>query len=731
MVDSIRVGSARVDFTANDSAYQRVVSRVMRRQNQLRRDHARVTASANRNTIANNSLIQSYGRIAVIAGAAGLLRAADSYVLFGNRIREATSTLEGYEAGAVKVAAIQQRLVQTANDTRNSLRGTVELYARVAQSAGPLGRSIEDIIQFTRSVNQAAQLGGATAIEAKNALIQLSQGIASNTLRGDELRSVLEQLPVVADVIAKELGVTRGGLRAVAEEGKISGEVVIRAFEKAATSLDERFNRIIPTVGQALTVLGTQFIDIFGGGSTGASGVAAQGIISVANNLDVVAAAALGVAGVFAGRYVASQATAIAASAQLARQEIITLQIIENAAARRATLAAREATRLAAVAPARGFGRLAQAEAETAARRRATIATNAQVVAQRNLARATTLAGRASRVAAGALAFLGGPIGAIVTGLTLAASAWLLFRDNATEASISVADIVQNVEDSVSTLTTAGRAVEQLESRLAGLIELQQELVSQRVSRNPGIADALALNPEVIAGYESLSRQIDETVAGLARVREILAQQAGQASVDAVTKSFERLSLSIEEPGRLARDLARSISDGAIASRAAAREQISAARDSSLAGEQARAIDAARLRITLELSRVYRELSDATSDRERSALVAQQARDQLALQMAGTETYRVAQQQVKQAERLSIQTAERVTLLRGQADALREVVISEQQIAAAVREQREARAIEALEAQRTSRADPDRAVREVENFTRNLEQQLALAGKVG
>ena len=45
--------------------------------------------------------------------------------------------------------------------------------------------------------------------------------MASGVLRGDELKSVLEQLPTVADVIAKQLNVTRDELRKMGEDGKI------------------------------------------------------------------------------------------------------------------------------------------------------------------------------------------------------------------------------------------------------------------------------------------------------------------------------------------------------------------------------------------------------------------------------------------------------------------------------------------------------------------------------
>ena len=175
-------------------------------------------------------------------------RLADSYVNLQNRLRLVTG-------GSNELRRATNELLAISNRTRSSFVATGEVYARTALATRELGLSQRETLQFTESLNQAVVLSGASAQEAQAGLIQLSQGLASGALRGDELRSVLEQLPLVADVIARSLNVTRGELRELGSQGLISAEVVTRAFREAREELAERFANTIPTISQAMQIL--------------------------------------------------------------------------------------------------------------------------------------------------------------------------------------------------------------------------------------------------------------------------------------------------------------------------------------------------------------------------------------------------------------------------------------------------------------------------------------------
>lgn len=210
-----------------------------------------------------------------------LYRQVDAYANLQNRIRVVTTS-------TAQLNRVTEELFKISQQTRSSFAGSVELYSRLALSTKELGVGEKQLIQFTKSLNQAVILSGASAQEANAGIIQLSQGIASGTLRGDELQSVLEQLPAVADVIAKSMKKTRGELRLMGEQGKITAETVLDAFAEARVELEERFAKSLITPSQSLQVLRNAILKTVGGfdQASGASGVFARAMVGLANNID-------------------------------------------------------------------------------------------------------------------------------------------------------------------------------------------------------------------------------------------------------------------------------------------------------------------------------------------------------------------------------------------------------------------------------------------------------------
>src|SRR5699024_8635005 len=93
-----------------------------------------------------------------------------------------------------------------------------------------LGLAQGEVLSITRTINEAIKLSGGSAASADAAITQLIQGLQSGVVRGDEFNSIMEQSPRLAQAMADGLGVTRGELRAMAMDGKLSSEVVINAI---------------------------------------------------------------------------------------------------------------------------------------------------------------------------------------------------------------------------------------------------------------------------------------------------------------------------------------------------------------------------------------------------------------------------------------------------------------------------------------------------------------------
>lgn len=225
----------------------------------------------------------AFGGLAL--GLTALTRAADSVTNLENRLRLLGGTSQDVERRLQNLFAISNR-------TRSSFEATGAIYSRVGLAARELGLETGQLERFTESLNQAVILSGASAREAEFALIQLSQGLASGTLRGDELRSVLEQLPFVADVIAEELGVTRGALRELGAEGQITADIVLRAFENAGPRIAEQFANTAPTISQAFQVVrneATRLVAALDDAFGNASGLFAELLLAVAGFLGTLA----------------------------------------------------------------------------------------------------------------------------------------------------------------------------------------------------------------------------------------------------------------------------------------------------------------------------------------------------------------------------------------------------------------------------------------------------------
>ncbi len=214
-------------------------------------------------------------------GVSELVRAADQYGQITARLRLATKATGDFEQ-------VQQSLRQAAEDTRAPLEDTVNLYAQIAPSLATIGINSQDTVGIITTVNQAIALSGASAGAAQAALTQFTQGLASGTLRGEELNSILEQTPALADAIAKGLGVTRGELRALGADGALTAEAVATALQKVRAGIAKDFAALPLTVGQSLVLLNNSFTTFVGAldEGTGATSSLSDGIVSIGKGLD-------------------------------------------------------------------------------------------------------------------------------------------------------------------------------------------------------------------------------------------------------------------------------------------------------------------------------------------------------------------------------------------------------------------------------------------------------------
>lgn len=276
-------------------------AKVTRNTEQISRRMQRLERQA---SSVGNALRTALGAVTAAVGVREIASLADEYTNLQNKLRVTTSSSE-------ELADVTDKLFNIAQQTRSEFSATTTVYSRLALQAKEVGLTQDEMLKITERLNQAIVVGGSTAAEASNAMIQLSQGMASGTLRGDELRSVLEQLPVVAQLIAREMGVTIGELRQLGADGLITSDIVANALLKA-DDVAEQYAKTISTLGQAFTVLRNQAVRYTGevGKSTGAVKIAVSAIGALTVNFghlaNAVGAAGVGLATYFGASVLAS-----------------------------------------------------------------------------------------------------------------------------------------------------------------------------------------------------------------------------------------------------------------------------------------------------------------------------------------------------------------------------------------------------------------------------------------
>ena len=221
-------------------------------------------------------LIRLAGPLAAFFSATAILNQLNAYQNLENRIRLVTDSTE-------ELGAVERRLFDVAQANRASLESTVELYSRVARNADKLGLSQQDVIELTDTVSQALVVSGTSAESASAALQQFGQALASGRLGGDELRSILENAPRLAQAVADGMGIEVGRLRQLGAEGKLTAEAVVAAIRSQSGVLKEEFGKTVPTISQGWQTIKNSTLQAIGdiNAATGAGGTLAQGLINI------------------------------------------------------------------------------------------------------------------------------------------------------------------------------------------------------------------------------------------------------------------------------------------------------------------------------------------------------------------------------------------------------------------------------------------------------------------
>ncbi|TQF85231.1 tape measure protein [Elioraea sp. Yellowstone] len=184
------------------------------------------------------------GALALGQAVRSLVSAGDAYTASLGRLTQATGSIE-------RARDLYETLYRNALQTGVAVTESVDAFQRFAIAARAIGATSDQVAQLVGGLQRAAIVGGSSAQEIGSATLQLAQALASGRLQGDELRAVLEAMPLLAEALAAELGVSVGQLRELGSEGQLTAERIFPALLRASERLNAEFERAPLTLGRA------------------------------------------------------------------------------------------------------------------------------------------------------------------------------------------------------------------------------------------------------------------------------------------------------------------------------------------------------------------------------------------------------------------------------------------------------------------------------------------------
>jgi tape measure domain-containing protein len=171
------------------------------------------------------------------------------------------SRLNAMNEGLGDTYDLQQKLFESANRARTSYQALLGIFSSIKVAAsGVFSGNDAFMLEFTELLSKDLQLSGTSGVQLESALLQLTQGLGSGALQGEEFRSILENAPGLVNRIAEEMGVARGQLKGLASEGKITSDIIVSAIMSSKDEINAAFEEAPMTWSAAWQKMGNDVL---------------------------------------------------------------------------------------------------------------------------------------------------------------------------------------------------------------------------------------------------------------------------------------------------------------------------------------------------------------------------------------------------------------------------------------------------------------------------------------
>lgn len=196
------------------------------------------------------------------AGKAGLFKSILAGNIIGNVIMRGLDSIAGSISGAValadeytslnarlalvagsqsNVAALNDMIYESAQRARGGYMDMAKAVASLSVNARDAFPDPRKTVQFMEGMQKLFVIGGASKENQQFAMLQLQQSLASGRLQGDEFRSITENAPILQDMIAKTMKVSRGELKQLSAQGEITADIIKRAIFENMDEINDKF----------------------------------------------------------------------------------------------------------------------------------------------------------------------------------------------------------------------------------------------------------------------------------------------------------------------------------------------------------------------------------------------------------------------------------------------------------------------------------------------------------
>lgn len=256
-VDTAAIREAREEWAKAGTAFDAIEENIRNANNEQQKFNNSIRGGNN----SANGLLSTIKKIAIAAGG---IAGINKVLNISDELASTKARLNLLVDDGGSVEALEQKIMASAQRSRSAYFDTASAVAKLGLNAGnAFGGNMDQVIAFMEQVNKQFVIGGATAQEQSNAMIQLTQAMAAGALRGEELNSILDGAPGIARAIEKYMGIAEGSIKTVAQEGKVTAEVVKNAMFAMADETNAKFDSLPKTWAQILVDMKNQALSMF------------------------------------------------------------------------------------------------------------------------------------------------------------------------------------------------------------------------------------------------------------------------------------------------------------------------------------------------------------------------------------------------------------------------------------------------------------------------------------